>query len=175
MRVLTTAGQWATSSQPPPRVFSTCLTAASSTALSGILLKGEEYMMMMIWWWWRWWYNKSLIFRVVSAYENKIVRPETRLGGWFLHNFGEPTFPKFVDVIIEGANDCDKVMMMMMMMRELMIVTREFVRAWMSTGSHSTPAAPTVTSSMTTSQKWVNLMCSATSFYCFSLKILEET
>ena len=117
-----------------------------------------------------------LNFRVVSAYENKIVRPETRLGGWFLHNFGEPTFPKFVDVIIEGANDCDKVMMMIMMMRMMMIiVSREFVRAWMSTGSHSTPVAPTVTSSMTTSQKWVNLMYSETSFYCFSLKILEET
>ena len=91
---------------------------------------------------------------MVSAYENKITKPQTGLGGWFLNTFGEPNFPKFVDVIIEGANDCDKVMMiMMMMMRELRIVTREFVRAWMSTGSHSMLAAPTVTSSMTTSQK----------------------
>ena len=45
--------------------------------------------------------------RVVSAYENKILRPEIRLGAWFLNNYGEPTFPKFVDVIIEGAKDCD--------------------------------------------------------------------
>ena len=90
---------------------------------------------------------------MVSAYENKITKPQTGLGGWFLNTFGEPNFPKFVDVIIEGANDCDKVMMIMMMMRELRIVNREFVRAWMSTGSHFTLAAHTVTSSMTTSQK----------------------
>ena len=43
----------------------------------------------------------------MSAYENKILRPEIRLGAWFLNNYGEPTFPKFVDVIIEGAKDCD--------------------------------------------------------------------
>merc|ERR1712095_154391 len=45
--------------------------------------------------------------RVVSAYENKILKPEIRLGAWFLNTYGEPTFPKFVDVIIEGAKDCD--------------------------------------------------------------------
>ena len=47
-----------------------------------------------------------LHFRVVSAYENKILRPEIRLGAWFLASYGEPTFPKFVDSIIEGSKDC---------------------------------------------------------------------
>ena len=44
--------------------------------------------------------------RLVSAYENKILRPDIRLGAWFLATHGQPSFAKFVEVILEGAKTC---------------------------------------------------------------------
>ena len=37
----------------------------------------------------------------MSAYENRILDPSTMLGHDFVEKYGEPTFPKFVDEILE--------------------------------------------------------------------------
>ena len=42
----------------------------------------------------------------MSAYENKILRPDIRLGAWFRATHGQPTFAKFVEVILEGTKTC---------------------------------------------------------------------
>ena len=42
----------------------------------------------------------------MSAYENKLVKTKEFLYNWFKEKYGEPSFPKFVDMIIEGAAKC---------------------------------------------------------------------
>lgn len=42
-----------------------------------------------------------IYFRIVSAYEDRIMDPNTKLGHDFREKHGEPTFPNFVDEILE--------------------------------------------------------------------------
>ena len=42
----------------------------------------------------------------MSAYENKLVKTKEFLYNWFKEKYGEPSFPKFVDMIIEVAAKC---------------------------------------------------------------------
>ena len=43
----------------------------------------------------------------MSAYENKLVKNSNNwIYKWFTDHYGEPSFPKFVDMIIDGAARC---------------------------------------------------------------------